>query len=263
MPRPSAMAAAVIAALLLILPAGRPAAAGDLLVFAAASLQPALDPIMADWRASSGRGVKAAYAGTPILAKQIEQGAPADIFISADIDWMDHLAARGSLRASTRAERIGNRLVLIAPAASARAGVTMAPDLDLVSMLGSGRLAMGDPASVPAGRYAKLALESLGLWPSVAGRIAPVDNVRLALAYVARGEAPLGIVYLSDAKSEPAVRILAEFPRQSHPRIVYPSAILAASESPDARPFLDFLFSETSLKLFTQAGFDILPARAE
>lgn len=249
---------AILAVVLLaVTPA--PARAGDLLIFAAASLQPALAPIVADWRLATGNDAKVTYAGTPTLAKQIELGAPADVFVAADTQWMDYLATKGLIRAGTRFDRIGNGLVLIAPVLSARAEIKLEPGIDLAGILGDGRLAMGDPDSVPAGRYARAALEFLGIWPSLASRIAPVDNVRLALALVARGEAPLGIVYRSDARAEPKVRVLAEFPAKSHPPIVFPMAIVEPAPHPEAKSFIDFLQSDPSLSRFAAAGYDVLP----
>lgn len=255
---PSSWARCLAAALAALISMGAPATSGEVNVFAAASLQPALDPIATAWRVVSGHDARLTYAGTPALAKQIEQGAPADVFISADTEWMGYLEAKGLIREGTRADRIGNRLVLIAPVASARASIELQPGVDLTAVIGDGRLAMGDPASVPAGRYGKAALESLGLWRSVADRLAPTENVRQALAYVARGEAPLGIVYASDARSEPAVRVLAVFPEKSHPPIVYPAAIVASSANPAAAEFLDYVHSESSQRLFAAAGYRMI-----
>lgn len=229
-----------------------------LLVFAAASTKPAIDPVLEAWRKSSGRKVAVSYAGSGQLARQIEQGAPADIFISADAAWMTIVAEKGLVDASTRKALLGNRLVLIAPAASTST-IALGPGLDLLAHLAGGRLATGHTRTVPAGQYARAALEKLGAWPGVAGRLAETENVRAALMLVARGEAPLGIVYATDAKSEPAVRIVATFPEDSHPRIVYPVA-LTKNARPGASDLLAFLTSPMATSIFEAHGF-IVPAR--
>src|SRR5204863_1122350 len=177
-----------------------------------------------------------------LLAKQIENGAPADLFISADSDWMDYLETRKLIKPGSRSDLLGNGIVLIAPAASP-VKLTVAPGFALASALDGGRLAMADPAAVPAGRYGKAALEKLGVWDGVASRIAAAENVRAALLLVARGEAPLGIVYSTDAASEPNVKVVATFPEESHPPIIYPAALTKDSKNTDAKAFLDFLRS--------------------
>ena len=206
------------------------AAAQDakLVVFAAASLKDALDEVNAAYRREKGQETTTSYAASPTLAKQIEAAAPADIFISADLDWMDYLAKRNLIKPETRANLLGNRLVLIAPADST-VKLDIGPNFLLASALGNGRLAIADPNGVPAGKYGKAALEALGVWSSVADRLAPTETVRAALLLVSRGEAPLGIVYQTDARAEKGVRVLDTFPENTHPPIIYPIAAVAAS----------------------------------
>jgi len=228
--------------------------AAETIVLAAASLKDALDEAVRLFDANTGQNTKVSYAASSALARQIERGAPADLFLSADVEWMDYLAERKLLRTETRADLLSNRLVLISPAASA---VTMqiAPGFPLAAALGKGRLAMADPVYVPAGKYGRAALQSLGVWASVSGKIAPSENVRAALALVAREEAPLGIVYRTDALAERKVRIVAEFPATSHPRIVYPAAVTAASTSVAASRLLDFLRSPAARAIWIRHGF--------
>jgi molybdate transport system substrate-binding protein len=235
-------------------PTGAPAQARPLLVFAAASLKNALDDIDEAWRRGTGKRPTISYAASSLLAKQIENGAPADLFISADSDWMDYLETRKLIKPQSRGDLLGNSLVLIAPAGSA-VKLTIVPGFALAAALGGGRLAMADPAAVPAGRYGKAALEKLGVWPSVADRIAAAENVRAALLLVARGEAPLGIVYSTDAAVEPGVRIVDTFPPDTHPPIVYPIALTATSENPDAPAFLVYLRGAAARAQFQKAGF--------
>lgn len=223
------------------------------LVFAAASLKTALDAIAAKWRTEAGKEVTISYAASSTLAKQIENGAPADLFISADEDWMDYLQQRRLIDRQTRFDLLGNSLVLIAPA-DGSAAMTIAPGLPLAAMLGDRRLAMADPDSVPAGRYGKAALTALGLWREVAGRIAAAENVRAALLLVARGEAPLGIVYRTDTAAEPAVRIVGTFPPDSHPPILYPMA-LTIGGSAEASGFAAYLRGPAVRTLFDAQGF--------
>jgi molybdate transport system substrate-binding protein len=228
------------------------------MVFAAASLQTALNAIAADWKAATGTEAAFSYAASSALAKQIESGAPADVFASADLRWMDHAEGKGLLRPGTRRTLLGNDLVLIAPADSAVA-LTPAPGFPLAAALGDGRLALGAPDTVPAGAYAKAALTALGVWEAVEPRTAGVENVRAALMLVARGEAPLGVVYRTDAMAEPAVRIVAAFPADSHPEIVYPFALTATSAHPRAAAFLDHLGSPAARAVFAAQGFTVLP----
>jgi molybdate transport system substrate-binding protein len=235
-----------------------PAAAqsGPVLVFAAASLKNALDAIAAKWRTETGKPVTISYAASSALAKQIENGAPADLFVSADLDWMDYLQQRGLIDPGSRKNLLGNSLVLIAPK-DRKVEVAIAPGMPLAEALGGGRLAMADPASVPAGKYGKAALIALGAWSAVAGRIAPAENVRAAMLLVARGEAPLGIVYRTDAAAEPGVRIVGVFPAGSHPPITYPMGLTKAA-APDARAFAAYLRGGTAAGLFEAQGFTVL-----
>lgn len=249
------------AGLLLCLLAGLPdraAAQGrDLLVFAAASLKNALDDANAEYQKQTGRKVVVSYAASPTLAKQIEAAAPADVFISADLDWMDYLARRKLIKPETRVNVLGNRIVLISPLGAQR-DVTVAPGFPLATMLGQGRLAMADPDAVPAGKYGKAALEHLGVWSSVQARIARAENVRAALAFVSRGEAPLGIVYQTDAAADPKVKIVGFFPEDAHPPITYPMAATAASTAPTTVAYLQFLRSPAGRPFFEKQGFTVL-----
>jgi molybdate transport system substrate-binding protein len=245
-----------LAALLVAVAAG-PALAkpgADLTVFAAASLREALDEQVRRYGARTGRKIVASYAGSAALARQVERGAPADIFISADLKWMDYLALRKALRADTRRNLLTNRLVLVAPASSS-VSLEIRPGLDLSAALGDGRLAVADPETVPAGRYARAALEALAAWNAVSSRLVRAENVRIALAYVARGETPLGIVYRTDAIAEPKVRVVAEFPENTHPSIVYPAAVLVNAKSSIAGAFLDYLDSPAAREVWERHGF--------
>ncbi len=226
----------------------------DATVFAAASLQEALDELARHFEKSHGKKVVVSYAGSSMLARQIERGAPADLFISADPDWMDWLAARRRIRVETRSNLLTGRLVLIAPAGSA-VKLDIAPGVPLAQALGSGRLAMADTDYVPAGKYGRAALEALGVWHSVAARVVRAENVRAALAFVARGEAPLGIVYHTDALAEPKVRIVAEFPQRLHPPIVYSAALVAGRNSPAAAELLRYLLSPEAREVWRRHGF--------
>ncbi|HVB48970.1 MAG TPA: molybdate ABC transporter substrate-binding protein [Burkholderiales bacterium] len=228
--------------------------AQDLLVFAAASLRNALDGVIAAYAAHGGAKVTVSYAASSALAMQIEAGAPAQLFISADLKWMDYLEQHHFIQVDSRRNLVGNRLVLIAPA-PAKPSVRIEPGFPLRELLHGGRLALADPGSVPAGLYAKAALEKLGVWDSVKDRIAAAENVRFALAFVARGEAPLGIVYASDALAEPRVRVVATFPADSHPPIIYPVALTTASGWRRARPLEDFLGSPEAGTIFRRWGF--------
>lgn len=232
--------------------------AADVTVFAAASLKNALDVAVTAYKSKTGKAVTVSYAGSSQLAKQIEAGAPADIFFSADLDWMDYLAKKDLIDDASRVTLLGNTLVLVAPKDST-ASITIAKDFPLLAALGAdGKLAMASVASVPAGKYGKAALTSLGVWTAVEPRVAQADNVRAALAFVAKGEAPFGIVYGTDAKAEPAVKVVATFPEDSHPPIVYPVARLKTSANPDAKTFLDWLISPEARPSFEAQGFAIL-----
>ncbi len=232
-----------------------PAAAGqDLLIFGAASLREALGAAARLYEIRTGAKVAESYAGSGTLARQIERGAPADIFVCADEEWMDYLDKRGFIRADTRVDLLSNRLVLIAPADS-NVSLVIRKGFPLAAALGRGRLAMANPDSVPAGKYARAALEALGIWPSVSRRLVRGENVRTALAYVARGEAPLGIVYRTDALAEPKVRIIGEFDSSLHPPIVYPAAVLARNTSPRGESVLKFLQSPQAREVWERHGF--------
>ena len=229
----------------------------DVVVFAAASLKTALDEIAAQWQRETGKRAVVSYAASSALAKQIESGAPADIFVSADLDWMDHLARRKLVRPETRSNLLANRIVLIAPK-DARVQARIEPGFPLAALLGSGRLAMANTDAVPAGKYGKAALQALGVWDSVKGRTAQAENVRAALLLVSRGEAPLGIVYRTDAAAEPNVEIVGAFPESTHPPIVYPIALTADSTNPEAGAFLRYIKSAAARALFEKQGFEVL-----
>ncbi len=235
--------------------AGGAAAAGKPpLVLAAASLQEALNAAADAWAAKNHVRPVISYAASSALARQIMAGAPADLFISADEPWMDAVAAQKLLRPGARAVLLTNRLVLIAP--KGQGGVlAIRHGFPLARALGEGRLAMADPDAVPAGKYGKAALTALGVWPDVEGRLARAENVRAALALVARGEAPYGIVYATDALAEPNVRVIGTFPANSHPPIRYPVAVLTSAQSPDASSFYHFLLSGAAQRIFRQHGF--------
>ncbi|KAB8314244.1 molybdate ABC transporter substrate-binding protein [Tolypothrix campylonemoides VB511288] len=227
-----------------------------LTVFAAASLKESLDAAAAAYERETGTPVRVSYAASSALARQIEQRAPADVFVSADLEWMDWLQRRALVDATTRRDLLGNTLVLVAPAASRTRPVTLSRGVDLSRVLGpDGRLALALTASVPAGKYARAALESLGAWSAVQPRVVEGENVRAALLLVARGEAALGAVYATDARAEPRVRVVATFPAGSHPPIVYPAARVAASTHPDAAAFVRWLRGPTARALFVARGF--------
>ena len=246
-----------IAAVLLSLLLAPLAQADTVTVFAAASLKESLDAQVKSFEASSGHKVVVSYAASNALARQIEAGAPATIFVSADLDWMKYLDARGLLVRGTRHDMLGNELVLIAPAAS-RISVKLAPRVDLAAALGTGRLALANPDSVPAGKYAKAALEFLGAWKAVEPRVAPAENVRAALALVSRGEAPLGIVYRTDAIADPGVRIVATVPDGSYPPVIYPIAQLKGT-NPASAALEDYLVSPAARGTWQRFGFRPLP----
>lgn len=237
------------------------ARADDLLVFAAASQRNALDGVIAAYSKAGKGTVKASYQSSSTLARQIEQGAPTDIFISANPKWMDYLAERKLIDAASRVDMFGNGLVLVAAKDSPASAVKIEPGFDLASLLGEGKLAVGDPDHVPAGIYARQALQKLGAWEKVEARLARADNVRAALALVSRGEAPYGIVYSSDAVADKGVKVAGAFPENSHPPIVYPVAIIAASKNAaKAKEFLAFLKTPEAVKIYQQFGFRVLGA---
>ncbi len=238
---------------------------GVVLVFAAASLKEALDEQVAQFQTAHAQRVRVSYAGSNALAKQIESGAPAAVFVSADEDWMDYLASKRLTADGTRRALLGNELVLIAPAAAKDAASATLSTIDFANherakslisaALGTGRFAMADPRAVPAGKYAQAALRALGLWDSVATRVANTDNVRSALAFVARGEAPLGIVYRTDAMAEPRVRIVARIPTSTHPPIIYSAAIISENDTATARALLTYLASRAAEPVWRKHGF--------
>jgi molybdate transport system substrate-binding protein len=234
-------------------------APGGVLVFAAASLANVLGDLDAAFTARTGIRVTSSLAASSTLAKQIEAGAPADVYFSADLQWMDYLQQRGLLRPGSRHDVAGNSLVLIAPADSSLR-VRIAPGFDLARLLGGGRLAVADPDSVPAGIYAREALRKLGVWNGVVARLVRAENVRAALAYVARADAPLGIVYRTDALVEPRVRVVGVFPAASHPPIVYPVALTRRADQAAAR-YLAFITSADAQPIFRKWGFEPLPSK--
>jgi len=243
-------------ALLACLFAFAPARAADVIVFAAASLSDALTQIGKNYETKTGQHVVFSFAASSALARQIEASSGADVFVSADIDWMDELDAKGLIAKDTRKNLLGNQLVLIAPA-DLKVTLAIGPHFALGKAIGNGRLAIAEPGSVPAGKYAKAALTALGVWSDVADHTAPAENVRAALAYVSRGEAPFGIVYRTDALAEPKVRIVDIFPESSHAPIVYAEA-LTKDAKPGARGFLDYLSSADANAVFEKDGFSVL-----
>jgi molybdate transport system substrate-binding protein len=228
-----------------------------LLVFAAASMKNALDDIDAAYTAKTGVKIVASYAASSALAKQIEQGAPADIFASADTDWMDYATAKKSINEPTRVNLLGNTIVLIAPKDSRIDKVAIGPGFDLAKLAGDGKIATGDVKAVPVGKYAKAALEKLGAWSAAEPKFAMAESVRAALTLVSRSEAALGIVYSTDAKVDPSVRIVGTFPENSHPAIIYPVAATATAKS-EAADYLAFLRSTAAKTIFEKYGFKFL-----
>ena len=233
------------------------ASAGDITVFAAASMKNAMDDISARWADATGNTAVVSFGGSSELARQIQQGAPADIFISASPDWMDTLDADGLVAEGTRFDLLGNTLVLIAHGTDVPP-VTIAPGFDLTGLLGDGRLAMALVDAVPAGIYGKAALTSLGVWDTVAQDVAQANNVRAALAFVSTGEAPMGIVYATDAVADDQVTVVGTFPEGSHPPIIYPAAAMAASDNPLNGDFLAFLRSDVARAAFERQGFTVI-----
>ncbi|MDX2258423.1 MAG: molybdate ABC transporter substrate-binding protein [Hyphomicrobiaceae bacterium] len=249
--------AAALAATIAVAQAAEPAKP-DVVVFAAASLKTALDKLAPAWTAESGGEAKASLAASSQLAKQIEAGAPADVFVSADLKWMDYLDKAGLIDPATRRTLLGNRLVLIAHGRDAKP-VAIGKDLDLAGTLGGGKLAMAFVDSVPAGIYGKAALTALGQWDTVSASVVQADNVRAALTLVARGEAPFGIVYATDAAAADNVSVVGVFPADSHEPIVYPIAVTRSAKSPAAaQRYIDFLASPKGREVFTALGFAVL-----
>jgi molybdate transport system substrate-binding protein len=250
---------ALVSAFVLLLSAVSPAPAQDktLTIFAAASMKNALDEIDAAYTASTGIKFSVSYAASSVLAKQIEQGAPADVFVSADTDWMDYAIGKKAINQASRVNLLGNSIVLIAPKESKIDNVAIVEGFDLARLAGDGRIATGDVKSVPVGKYAKAALEKLGAWQAAEPKFAMAESVRAALTLVARGEASLGIVYATDAKVEPGVRIVGTFPADSHPAIIYPVAATATAK-PETNDYLAFLRSTAAKTILEKYGFKFL-----
>ena len=249
--------ALVLACVLLTMPMAL-ARAQDVTVMAASSLTDAMKELGQIWAAKGHPVPRFSYGASSALARQIEQGAPADIFASADEPWADYLQQRDLLVPGTRTSPLGNTLVLIAPVEPAGAPVAIGPGVDLGGRLGpNGRIATGDPASVPVGKYAEAALRSLGVWDAVAPRIARAENVRAALLLVERGEAPLGIVYATDAAASKGVRVVGTFPEGSHPPVSYPFALLKRGDTPEARALLTFLTGPEAAPVYRRLGFSV------
>ena len=234
------------------------AAQQSVTVFAAASLRNALDDTDAAFSKATGIKVVASYAATSALVKQIEQGAPADVFISADLRWMDYATEHKLIKPDTRVNLLGNRLVLIAGNDSKLDKVAIGKGFDIAKLAGDGRIAVADVKAVPAGLYAKAALESLGAWAAAEGKLAMAANVRATLAFVARGETPIGIVYETDAKIEPKVKIVGVFPEGSYPPVTYPTAATAATDNPEVARYLNFLRTGAAKAIFERYGFSFL-----
>jgi molybdate transport system substrate-binding protein len=250
---------AAFAATIVFAAAPRIAAAQDqsITVFAAASMKNALDDVDAAFTKKSGVKVVASYAASSALMKQIEQGAPADVFVSADLKWMDYGSQKKLIKDDSRVNLLGNRLVLIAAKDAKIGDVTIGPGFDLAKLAGDGRITTGDVNAVPVGIYAKAALQKLGAWAAAEPKMAMAENVRAALVLVARGEAPLGIVYETDAKVEPGVKVVGVFPDDSHDPIIYPVAATAGAKA-DAVPYLAFLRSQAAKSIFENYGFTFL-----
>jgi molybdate transport system substrate-binding protein len=252
-----ALAAFAVAIALAALPHAARSQEKSIVVFAAASMKNALDGVDTAYTKQSGIKIVVSYAASSALMKQIEQGAPAEVFVSADLQWMDYGSQKKVIKDDTRVNLLGNRLVLIAPKDSKIDNVTIGPGFDLAKLAGDGRVATGDVRAVPVGIYAKAALEKLGAWAAAEPKMAMSDNVRAALILVARGEAPLGIVYETDAKVEPGVKVVGTFPEDSHPPIIYPVAA-TINAKPDVTPYLAFLRSQAAKTIFESYGFTVL-----
>jgi molybdate transport system substrate-binding protein len=255
MTRRLALAAALSLTTALALPAV--AMAEDITIFAAASMKNALDEIVTAWNSETGNTAVVSYAGSSALARQIQGGAPADLFISAAVNWMDTLQEGGLIKPETRVDLLSNSIVLVAYGADV-APVAIVPGFDLAGMLGENRLAMALVDSVPAGVYGKAALTSLGVWDAVEPKVAQADNVRAALALVATGEAPMGIVYATDAVAEPGVSVVGTFPAETHAAIIYPAAVTAETSKPEAEAFLSYLSGAKAQAAFEGQGFTVL-----
>jgi molybdate transport system substrate-binding protein len=258
----------IAACLLTLAPIPAACAQETLTVFAAASLKNALEDaakaFAAESRPTSSPSIRFSFAASSALAKQIEQGAPADLFASADLEWMDYLQGRNQIRPGTRVDLLNNRLVVVAPADSPLREVAFTRDSLLKALGPDGRLATGEVTSVPIGKYAKAAFEKFGIWADIRPRLAPTENVRAALVLVSRGEAPLGVVYETDARADPRVRVVATFPADSHPPVIYPFAVTAAAKDPAAAArFLDYLKGPAARRFFEAQGFTVIgPGRS-
>ncbi len=252
----------IVSSLIVLAAAGliAPASAQDaeLTVFAAASMKNALDDVDAAFTKATGVKVSASYAASSALAKQIEQGAPADVFVSADLKWMEYVAGKNLIKPDTRVNLLGNRLVLIAPSDTKLGDVKIEKGFDIARLASDGRIAVADVKAVPAGLYAKAALENLGSWAAAEPKLAQAENVRATLAFVARGETPLGIVYETDAKIEPKVKIVGAFPESSHEPVTYPVAATATSKNPATARYLAFLRTAAAKTIFEKYGFSFL-----
>ena len=249
---------AIVALLAACVPHGA-VAQQSVTVFAAASLKNALDDVDAAFAQTTGTNVTASYEASSSLARQIEAGAPADVFISADLSWMDYVAERKLIRPDSRTNLLGNRLVLIAPKDAKLDNVAIGPGFDIAKLAGDGRIAVADVKAVPAGLYAKAALEKLGAWGAAEPKLAQAENVRATLAFVARGETPLGIVYATDAQIEPKVKIVGSFPDGSYPPVTYPVAAIADAKNKEAATrYLAFLHSTAAKAIFEKYGFSYL-----
>ncbi len=233
-----------------------PVAAEEVVVFAAASMKTALDAVAADFQAATGHTVTISYAGSNQLAKQIIEGAPADIFVSAAVNWMDAVEKENMVAPGTRVDLLGNTLVLVGGPDAA--DVEIGPGFDLAGLLAGGKLAMALVDSVPAGQYGKAALTSLGVWDKVEAEVAQADNVRAALALVSTGEAPYGIVYATDAAADPKVKVVGTFPADTHPAIVYPAALLTGAADAADKAFFEALSGDAADATFAAQGFAIL-----
>lgn len=253
---PARTAIAAIA-LALAFSAPRAALAEEVVVFAAASMKNALDEVAAGYMKATGNTVTISYGGSNALAKQIIEGAPADIFLSAAVNWMDEVEKAGLVADGMRTNLLGNTLVLVAHGGSA-APVEIKPGLDLVKLLNGGKLSMAMVDSVPAGQYGKSALESLGIWAAVEPSVAQSENVRAALAFVSSGEAPFGIVYSTDAVADKNVSVVATFPAETHKPIVYPGALLKGAADPADKAFFEALSGDAADAIFSKQGFAIL-----
>jgi molybdate transport system substrate-binding protein len=247
----------VFAAALVALVSTSSYAAEKVNVFAASSLKNALDAVSASWKADTAKETTLTYAASNALAKQIEAGAPADIFVSADLTWMKYLTDKNLISKGSDIQLLGNEIILVAPKDS-KIELKIENGFKLADAVGTGKLAMANVESVPAGKYGKAALEKLGVWASVEGKVAQTENVRAALKLVDLGEAPLGIVYATDAKSDSGVKVVGTFPADSHAPIIYPAGIVAASKNPDASEFLKYLQSDKAKAIFVAQGFVVL-----